>query len=41
MPGDREIAMRMGFAGYIEKPVDPEHFAETVIGILFRAAGAS
>lgn len=41
MPGDREIAMRMGFAGYIEKPVDPEHFAETVIGILLRAAGAS
>jgi CheY-like chemotaxis protein len=41
MPGDREKAIRMGFAGYIEKPVDPERFAETVIGILQRAAGAS
>src|SRR5690242_7707740 len=30
MPGDREKAFRMGFAGYIEKPVDPERFAETV-----------
>jgi two-component system cell cycle response regulator DivK len=39
MPGDREKAIRMGFAGYIEKPVDPERFAETVIGILGRAAG--
>ena len=27
MPGDREKAFRIGFAGYIEKPVDPEHFA--------------
>jgi len=34
MPGDREKAMRMGFAGYIEKPVDPEHFVETVRRIL-------
>jgi two-component system, cell cycle response regulator DivK len=41
MPGDRDIAMRMGFAGYIEKPVDPEHFAETVVDILSRTAGAS
>ncbi|SPE33786.1 Polar-differentiation response regulator DivK [Candidatus Sulfopaludibacter sp. SbA3] len=40
MPGDREKAIRMGFAGYIEKPVDPEHFAETVLSILGRAAGA-
>ena len=39
MPGDREKAIRMGFAGYIEKPVDPEHFAETVLGILGRGAG--
>jgi two-component system cell cycle response regulator DivK len=41
MPGDREKAMKMGFAGYIEKPVDPEHFAETVATILGRVAGAS
>jgi two-component system cell cycle response regulator DivK len=40
MPGDREKAIRMGFAGYIEKPVDPEHFAETVLQILRGAAGA-
>jgi two-component system cell cycle response regulator DivK len=39
MPGDRDKAMKMGFAGYIEKPVDPEHFAETVLSILARAAG--
>src|ERR1051326_9069274 len=29
MPGDREKAFRIGFAGYIEKPVDPELFAKT------------
>ena len=40
MPGDREKAIRMGFAGYLEKPVDPERFAETVVDILERAAGA-
>jgi len=34
MPGDREKAFRMGFAGYVEKPVDPELFAFTVLGIL-------
>ncbi len=39
MPGDREKAFRMGFAGYIEKPVDPEHFAQSVLGILGRGAG--
>lgn len=38
MPGDREVALRMGFAGYIEKPVDPEHFGEMVINILGRDA---
>ena len=41
MPGDREKAIQMGFAGYIEKPVDPERFADTVLSILGRAAGAS
>jgi two-component system cell cycle response regulator DivK len=34
MPGDREKAFRMGFAGYVEKPVDPELFAATVLRIL-------
>jgi CheY-like chemotaxis protein len=36
MPGDREKAMRMGFAGYVEKPIDPERFIETVLSILDR-----
>jgi two-component system cell cycle response regulator DivK len=40
MPGDREKAIRMGFAGYIEKPVDPEHFAETVLAILGAPRGS-
>jgi CheY-like chemotaxis protein len=40
MPGDREKALRLGFAGYIEKPVDPEHFAETVVSLMKPAAGA-
>jgi CheY-like chemotaxis protein len=30
MPGDRDKALRLGFAGYIEKPVDPERFAQSV-----------
>ena len=34
MPGEREKAFRIGFAGYIEKPVDPELFANTVLRIL-------
>ena len=34
MPGDRSRAMSAGFAGYIEKPVDPEKFAETVTRLL-------
>jgi two-component system cell cycle response regulator DivK len=37
MPGDREKAFRIGFAGYIEKPVDPELFARTVLRILGNA----
>lgn len=39
MPGDREKAFRMGFAGYIEKPVDPERFAGTVMQILGHGNG--
>ena len=41
MPGDREKAIRMGFAGYIEKPVDPEHLSETVLSILGREPATS
>lgn len=39
MPGDRDKAMRMGFAGYIEKPVDPEQFAESVTAFLRKGEG--
>ena len=39
MPGDRDKALRSGFAGYIEKPVDPERFADSVMAFL-RGAGA-
>jgi len=34
MPGDRDKAMSFGFAGYIEKPVDPDRFASTVQSLL-------
>ncbi len=34
MAGDREKAMRLGFAGYIEKPIDPARFAEQIRGFL-------
>lgn len=37
MPGDREKAMNSGFAGYIEKPVDPDRFASTVFSLLEKA----
>jgi CheY-like chemotaxis protein len=40
MPGDREKAMRAGFAGYIEKPVDPERFAHSVTMFMKGAKGA-
>jgi two-component system cell cycle response regulator DivK len=36
MPGDRDKALRAGFAGYIEKPVDPERFGQSVIAFLGR-----
>jgi two-component system cell cycle response regulator DivK len=39
MPGDKDKAMRMGFVGYIEKPVDPEQFAESVAKVLRGAEG--
>jgi two-component system, cell cycle response regulator DivK len=34
MPGDHRRALEAGFAGYIEKPVDPELFAETVTKLI-------
>jgi two-component system cell cycle response regulator DivK len=33
MPGDRDRAMRAGFAAYIEKPVDPDTFGQTIAGL--------
>ena len=30
MAGDRQKALRLGFAGYIEKPIDPVSFAEEI-----------
>ena len=41
MPGDRDKALRAGFAGYIEKPVDPEQFGKLVIEFLGRTEGAA
>ena len=34
MLGDREKALRMGFAGYIEKPISPETFVSDVTRFL-------
>jgi two-component system, cell cycle response regulator DivK len=30
MPGDRDKALRAGFSAYIEKPVDPDTFGQTI-----------
>jgi two-component system cell cycle response regulator DivK len=38
MLGDREKALRMGFAGYIEKPISPETFVAEVTRFLRRTA---
>lgn len=32
--GDREKALRVGFAGYIQKPIDPQTFAEEIRSFL-------
>jgi len=40
MPGDRERALKAGFASYLEKPVDPDRFAESVLSILGPAGRA-
>jgi two-component system cell cycle response regulator DivK len=36
MVGDRERAMEIGFAGYIEKPIEPENFVQKIGGYLRR-----
>ncbi len=40
IPGDRDRAMRAGFADYIEKPVDLERFVESVMVFLQGTEGA-
>ena len=30
MPGDRERALAAGCTGYLEKPIDPDHFVDQV-----------
>jgi two-component system cell cycle response regulator DivK len=37
MPGDRTTALKIGFAGYIEKPINPETFAQDVTQFLSTA----
>ena len=34
MPGDRARALQAGFAGYIEKPINPDSFAQEVNQLL-------
>lgn len=34
MPGDREQIMRAGFAGYLSKPIEPEHFIGQIAAFL-------
>lgn len=34
MPGDKARALDMGFADYIEKPFDPESFADRILRLL-------
>jgi len=41
MAGDRQKALSLGFAGYIEKPIDPTTFAEQIRGYLSAAGGPS
>ncbi|HEX8312570.1 MAG TPA: response regulator [Chthoniobacteraceae bacterium] len=41
MLGDREKALRMGFAGYIEKPISPETFVAEVARFLPEKAQSS
>jgi CheY-like chemotaxis protein len=36
MPGDRERALQVGFVGYIEKPINPDTFAQEVTRFLIR-----
>jgi CheY-like chemotaxis protein len=39
-PSDRERALGAGFAGYLEKPIDPDTFVRDVARFLAGALGA-
>jgi CheY-like chemotaxis protein len=39
MAGDREKALEEGFTGYLEKPLDPERFAVTILTYLQASSG--
>jgi two-component system, cell cycle response regulator DivK len=41
MAGDREKAMKIGFAGYIEKPINPETFVGEIRRFLKTERGTS
>lgn len=41
MGGDREKALRVGFTGYIEKPIDPALFADAIRGFLASGGGGT
>lgn len=41
MAGDRAKALRLGFAGYIEKPIDPATFAAQIRGFIGGAGGST
>lgn len=41
MAGDRDKALRLGFAGYIEKPIDPAAFAAQIRDFIAGGAGTA
>jgi CheY-like chemotaxis protein len=41
MTRDREKALQLGFAGYIEKPIRPQTFATEISQFLIGKAGSS
>ena len=41
MAGDRAKALKVGFTGYIEKPINPDTFAREVLGFMKRQQSRS
>lgn len=41
MPGDRELTLQAGCTGYLEKPIDPDSFVDSITGFLPREGGES